>query len=312
MRNTALNTIFELAKKNKKIIFVGSDLGVGVLDKMYKKIPKQFLMEGISEQNLVGVSAGLSMNGLKPYVNTIGTFLTRRCFEQIVIDLGLHDLPVTLIGNGGGGVYGSLGPTHTSLDDFAILRSVPNMTIIAPSDPEEMKNIIYESVKYKHPIYIRFGLGGEKKIFVKKQKFKIGKGIFIKKLEDLNIISTGSITQEAVQIANFFKEIYNINIGLLHIGTVKPLDKQKVKEVVKKGKKIAIIEEHYENGGLGSLVLETCIKNNIKIDNKIKLFGIPNKFQKCYGKHDIIKKYWGLDINSLVSKLKKFYEIKRK
>ena len=112
------------------------------------------------------------MNGFKPYVNTIGTFLTRRCFEQIVIDLGLHDLPVTLVGNGGGGVYGSLGPTHTSLDDFAILRSVPNMTIIAPSDPEEMKNIIYESVNYNHPIYIRFGLGGEKKILLKIKSLK--------------------------------------------------------------------------------------------------------------------------------------------
>ena len=178
MRNTALNTVFELAKKNKKIIFLGSDLGIGVLEKMSQKIPKQFFMEGISEQNLIGVSAGMSMNGLKPFVNTIGTFLTRRCFEQIVIDLGLHDLPVTLIGNGGGGVYGSLGPTHTSLDDFAILRSVPNMTIIAPSDPEEMKNIIKQSVEYKHPIYIRFGLGGEKKIFNKKQKFQIGKVFF--------------------------------------------------------------------------------------------------------------------------------------
>ena len=312
MRNTALNTIFEIAKKNKRIIFLGSDLGVGVLDKMNKKIPKQFLMEGISEQNLIGVSSGLSMNGLKPYVNTIGTFLTRRCFEQIVIDLGLHDLPVTLIGNGGGGVYGSLGPTHTSLDDFAILRSVPNMTIIAPSDPEEMKSIIYESVNYKHPIYIRFGLGGEKKIFLKNQKFKIGKGILIKKQQKLNLISTGSMTQDAVEIINFFKKQYRINIGLLHLGTVKPLDKKKVINFIKNAKKIAIIEEHYENGGLGSLILETCVRNNIKIDNKMRIFGVPNKFQNCYGKHDIIKKYWGLDAKSLIPKLKKFYEIKRK
>ena len=311
MRNTALNTIFDLAKKNKKIIFLGSDLGVGVLSQMKKRIPNQFLMEGISEQNLVGVSAGLSMNGLKLFVNTIGTFLTRRCFEQIVIDLGLHNLPVTLIGNGGGGVYGSLGPTHTSLDDFAILRSIPNMTIIAPSDPFEMKSIIRQSVKYKSPTYIRFGLGGEKSIFSKNQKFEIGKGIFIKKLEKYNIISTGSITQESVQIVKYFKKFYNINIGLLHLGTVKPLDMKKVIAFLKKGKKTAIIEEHYESGGLGSSILEECIKSKIKIDKNIKLFGVPNKFQKCYGKHDIIKKYWSLDVNSLISKLKKFYEIKR-
>ena len=175
-----------------------------------------------------------------------------------------------------------------------------------------MKNIIYESVNYNHPIYIRFGLGGEKKIFAKNQKFKIGKGVLIKKQETLNLISTGSMTQNAVEVINFFKKKYRINIGLLHLGTVKPLDKKRVINFIKKGKKIAIIDEHYENGGLGSLILETCVKNNIKIDNKIKIFGVPNKFQKCYGRHDVIKKYWGLDTKSLVSNLEKFYEIKRK
>ena len=120
------------------------------------------------------------------------------------------------------------------------------------------------------------------------------------------------MTQDAVEIINFFKKQYRINIGLLHLGTVKPLDKKKVINFIKNAKKIAIIEEHYENGGLGSLILETCVRNNIKIDNKMRIFGVPNKFQKCYGKHDIIKKYWGLDAKSLIPKLKKFYEIKRK
>jgi len=308
MRNTALNTIYELAKKNKDIIFVGSDLGHDVMNKMRKETPKQFFMEGISEQSIVGVSAGLSMNGLKPFVNTIGTFLTRRCFEQIVIDLGLHDLPVTLIGNGGGGVYASLGPTHTSVDDFGILKTIPNLAILAPADPQEMKKLIYEIINYNHPVYIRFGLGGEKNIFKKKQKFIIGKGIFLNKIQKLNIISTGSITQEA----NLIREHYNksnIKIGLLHLGTVKPLDEKKIVQMLQKGKKIAIIEEHYENSGIGSSILEICLKNKIKIDGNIKIIGIPNKFQKCYGNHDTIKKYWKLDKISLIRNLNKFYEL---
>ncbi len=308
MRNTALNTIHKLAKKNKKIVFIGSDLGHGVLDKMKKELPSQFFMEGISEQNIVGVSAGMSMNGLKPFVNTIGTFLTRRCFEQIVIDLGLHDLPVTLIGNGGGGVYASLGPTHTSVDDFGILKTIPNLAILAPADPEEMEKLIYEIINYKHPVYIRFGLGGEKNIFKKKQKFKIGQGIFLNKIQKLNIISTGSITQEANEIRKYYKQ-FNVNIGLLHLGTFKPLDEKKIIQLLKKGKKIAVIEEHYENSGLGSSVLQICLKNRIKIENNIRIFGIPNKFQKCYGKHDTIKEYWQLDKKSLVRKLNKFYEL---
>ena len=130
-----------LQKKNKNIIFIGSDLGAGVLDDMKEELPKQFLMEGVSEQSIIGLSAGLALEGFIPFVNTIATFLTRRCFEQIAIDLCLHNLPVKLIANGGGAVYAPLGPTHLSIDDIGILRTLPNMTIIAPCDAIEMEKI---------------------------------------------------------------------------------------------------------------------------------------------------------------------------
>ena len=122
MRKTALNKVFELAQNNKNVLFVGSDLGAGVLNDMKKSIPERFLMEGVCEQNIIGMSSGLAMEGFLPYVNTIGTFLTRRCYEQIVLDVCLHNLPVRFIGNGGGLVYAPLGPTHLSTDDFAILK----------------------------------------------------------------------------------------------------------------------------------------------------------------------------------------------
>ena len=112
MRKTCLDTIYELAKKDKKILFIGSDLGPGVLSDFKKNMSERFFMEGVSEQSIIGLSAGLAMEGFKPYVNTIATFLTRRCFEQVAIDLCLHNLPVKLIGNGGGLVYAPLGPTH--------------------------------------------------------------------------------------------------------------------------------------------------------------------------------------------------------
>ena len=108
MRKTCLDTVYEIAKKNKKVIFIGSDLGPGVLDKFKKEMPKRFFMEGVCEQGIIGMSAGLALDGFIPYVNTIATFITRRCFEQVVVDLCAHNLPVTLIGNGGGLVYAPL------------------------------------------------------------------------------------------------------------------------------------------------------------------------------------------------------------
>ena len=130
MRKTSLNCLYELAQQDDRVVFVGSDLGAGVLDEMKREFPERFLMEGVSEQHIIGMAAGLAMEGFNPYVNTIATFLTRRCFEQIAMDLCLHDLPVRLIANGGGLVYAPLGPTHLAIEDFAILRALPNMTII--------------------------------------------------------------------------------------------------------------------------------------------------------------------------------------
>ena len=158
MRKTSLNTIHELAKEDERVIFIGSDLGAGVLDEFKANIPERFFMEGIAEQHIIGMAAGLAMDGFIPYVNTIATFLTRRCFEQIAVDLCLHDLPVRLIANGGGYVYAPLGPTHQAIEDISIMRSLPNMIVIAPCDAVEMKKIINATLDYPHPIYIRLSL----------------------------------------------------------------------------------------------------------------------------------------------------------
>ena len=152
MRRTCFETILKLQKKNKKIVFIGSDLGPGFMKHSKDKVPERF-MEGVSEQSIVGISAGLALEGYQPFVNTIATFLTRRSFEQIVIDLCLHDLPVKLVGNGGGLVYAPLGPTHQATEDISILRALPNITILAPCDANEMRNLIC-NFKWPHPVYI--------------------------------------------------------------------------------------------------------------------------------------------------------------
>lgn len=130
MRQKALSTVYKLAKSNPRVLFIGSDLGAGTLSSMREDIPEQFFMEGVSEQHIVGFAAGLAQEGFIPYVNTIGTFLTRRSFEQVSIDVGLHRLPVRLLASGGGMVYAPLGPTHTAIEDFSLMLSIPNMKVL--------------------------------------------------------------------------------------------------------------------------------------------------------------------------------------
>ena len=133
MRQMCLDMVYELAKEDPRIFFIGSDLGANTLDKFKEEMPSRFLMEGISEANVVGMATGMALEGKIPYVNTIATFITRRCYEQVVLDASLHNVNVRLIGNGGGLVYAPLGPTHLAIEDLAIMRAIPNMTIVALS-----------------------------------------------------------------------------------------------------------------------------------------------------------------------------------
>ena len=142
MRKTSLDMVYQFAKVDPRIVFIGSDLGPGILDGMKKEIPERFFMEGVSEQHIIGMAAGLALNGFIPYINTIATFLTRRCYEQVALDLCLQDLPVRLIASGGGAVYAPLGPTHLAVEDLAIMRALPNMAVLAPCDAEEMRRLM--------------------------------------------------------------------------------------------------------------------------------------------------------------------------
>ena len=304
MRKTSLSTIYNIAKKNDKLIFIGSDLGAGLLDDMKKELPKQFLMEGVSEQNIIGISAGLAMEGFIPFVNTIATFLTRRCFEQIAIDLCLHNLPVKLIANGGGAVYAPLGPTHLSTDDIGILRTLPNMTIVAPCDSIEMEKLIIESIAWPSPIYIRLGKGGDKIITQDNIDFKIGKALIKKEPEVGLFVSTGVMTQVALEACEILDK-ENIFCGVLHMHTIKPLDGDAIRKYFPKVKSIITIEEHSLIGGLGSAVLEFCSNELPHELFKISRIGIPDKFSNQYGSQKSLLDHWNINSNEASAKMRK-------
>ena len=286
MRKTCLNTIYELAKKNKRVAFIGSDLGPGVLKEFKKNISYRFFMEGVSEQYIIGMSAGLAKEGFLPYVNTISTFITRRCFEQIVIDLCLHKLPVKLIGNGGGLVYAPLGPTHQAIEDISILRPLPNISIIAPCDAIEMQKLLKDTVNLKGPLYIRIAKGGDKIITQKKEKIKFGKARILIKPKDKLILTTGVMAQVAIDAANIINKKKKNSCGVLHFSTIKPLDIKTLIKFSKKVKKIVTVEENLLEGGFGSLILEVLNQHSPNDCKKVKRLGLKNKFIDKYGSQE--------------------------
>lgn len=304
MRKMALDCVYKLSKLDDRVIFVGSDLGPGVLDKMKTEFPDRFFMEGVSEQYIVGMAAGLAMEGFIPYVNTIATFLTRRCYEQVAVDLCIHDLPVRLIANGGGGVYAPLGPTHLAIEDIAIMRALPNMAVVAPCDADEMNRLMMSTLEWPHPIYIRLGKGGDKIVSEEKNGFELGKSIKMRTGINGLFITTGVMTQLALETADLLKAD-GVDVGVLHVHTIKPFDHAGVIAAMKDVRAVVTVEEHIVNGGLGSAVLESCSELNPELLPKISRIGIPDKFATEYGSQNSLLKHWGITSSTLVGAMMK-------
>ncbi|MFM9120831.1 MAG: transketolase family protein [Acidimicrobiaceae bacterium] len=304
MRKTALDCVYKLSKIDERVVFVGSDLGPGVLDKMKTEFPDRFFMEGVSEQYIIGMAAGLAMEGFIPYVNTIATFLTRRCYEQVAVDLCLHDLPVRLIANGGGGVYAPLGPTHLAIEDIAIMRALPNMAVVAPCDADEMNRLMMSTLEWPHPIYIRLARGGDPIVSKDDRGFELGKAIKMKDGVDGLFITTGVMTQLALETTEILKA-KGVDVGVLHVHTIKPFDTSGVVSAIESVKAVVTVEEHIVNGGLGSAVLETCSELHPELLPKISRIGIPDKFATEYGSQSSLLKHWGITSDNLVSAMMK-------
>ena len=295
MRKTCLNKVYDLAKKNENVVFIGSDLSPGLLQEMKNEFPLRYFMEGVSEQHIIGMAAGMALNGFMPFVNTISTFITRRCFEQIAIDVCLHNLPVRLIGNGGGVVYAPLGPTHLAFDDIALMRSLPNMSIVACSDKDEMSQLMDASIDWPQPLYIRLGKGGDPIISSPANKFSIGKAILIKECisPDVLLISTGIMTAKVLKAVEM-AERSGVACEVAHVHTIKPLDTETLFDRISKVRTVITVEEHSAIGGLGSAIVDALVERNHVIPQKLVKLALPDIFVENYGSQDEILKKFGL------------------
>ncbi len=293
MRQTCLDMVFELAKTDPRVFYIGSDLGVGTLDEFKAEIPDRFFMEGISEANIIGMAAGLAMEGKIPYVNTIATFITRRCYEQVVLDLCLHDVPVRLIGNGGGLVYAPLGPTHEAIEDLALFRAIPNMTIVAPADADEMRRLMPQTLDYPGPIYIRLGKGYDPIVTTDDVPFEIGKVLPMREGNDALILTTGITLKVALDAAQTLSES-GIAASVIHVPTVKPLDVESILSACDRVPVVVTIEEHVVIGGLGTAVAEIIAEANFEPSKRFKRIGLPDAFPDRYGSQDSLMAHYAL------------------
>ena len=307
MRNTCLNNVHELAKRDPRVVFIGSDLSPGLLAKMQQEFPDRWFMEGVTEANVIGMAAGLALEGYIPYVNTIATFITRRCYEQVAVDLCLHNLPVRLIGNGGGLVYAPLGPTHLAIEDIAIMRALPNMAVVAVCDAEEMVRFMESSLDWPSPIYIRLAKGGDKVVSKAENGFTFGKAITMRKARNRKpvvLMATGVMTTNSLAAAEILeREGYDASV--VHFHTIKPLDEEAVLEHASNARLVVTVEEGVAIGGFGSAVTDLLVEEMGPSMPRMARLALPDAFPTKYGVQTDLLEFYGLMPNQIAASVTK-------
>ncbi|MDC0594600.1 transketolase family protein [Alphaproteobacteria bacterium] len=282
-------TLLIEAKQNPNIMVATSDSrGSGKLVLYGKELPNQIIEVGIAEQNLVGVSAGLSAAGKKVFAVSPASFLTARSLEQIKADIAYSDHPVCLIGISAGISYGQLGSTHHSIHDYAVLRCINNISIVAPADNFETSEAIKQAVNFNSPLYLRFGKKPMLDISNENKDFKIGKAKFVTKGEDILLIASGETVQRAYLAAQLLSE-KNIHATVISMHTIKPFDAKTFLTESKKSKVIISIEEHSIYGGLGEQCASLLAQHNINA--KFQILGIPDEYMINGTQSDVLDYY---------------------
>jgi len=309
MRTTFVNVLMEKAEIDDRIFLITPDMGFSAFESFEEKYPERFLNTGIAEQNAIGIAAGLALSGFKPYVYSIAPFALMRCYEQIRLNAAYMQLNIKIIGIGGGVAYGSLGATHHIIEDFAIAKVLPNMIVCAPADPIEARQIIEQSMSNESPMYIRLAKNNDPLIHNSDDVINIGKAFTLEEGDDIEIISTGTITYIVMQWVPELRK-QSLSAAVTVFPTIKPLDIEYLDILMKTKKNILIVEEHNIIGGLGESICAYLGKKNAK--NIIRHLGIPDSYSHYVGNQQFILKNFGLydvpNITKLFSQRINYYD----
>jgi transketolase len=302
MRTAFIKTITEIAALDPRVMLVTGDLGFGVVLDFARRFPKQFLNAGIAEQNIAGLSAGLALSGKVVFIYSIGNFPTLRCFEQIRNDVCYHNANVKVVAIGGGCAYGALGSTHHATEDLAVMRALPQMTVVSPGDPLETEGAVKAAAGMQGPFYLRLGRAGEPVVHKGPVPFKVGKALMVRNGLDLTLIATGGILFTAVSVADRLRD-QGVKARVLSMHTVRPLDVDAVLTAARETGVVVTLEEHSIIGGLGGAVAEVLCESGL--DGVVfKRLGLPSAFIKHVGDQDYLRKAHGLGEDEVLATLR--------
>lgn len=299
MKTSFVCALTELAENDKNVILITGDLGFGAFESFEEKFPLQYFNVGIAEQSMIGIASGLAKAGKKVFVYSIGNFITLRCLEQIRNDAIYHELNVNLVCQGGGFTYGALGMTHHATEDLAIMRALPEICIVAPSNSIHAKQAVKSLCEMKGTTYLR--LEKESNMIATSDNFLLGEPVYIEEDSDFLIIAIGGIVSEALEAKRILED--SVKISILDFHTLRPFDELYVINILKKYKVVITLEEHQGNGGLGSIISEILVDAEISL--RLKRFSICNKLISDVGSQDYLRKSNFLDAGSVVEFIKK-------
>ena len=292
--------LVELGKENENVVVLTADLAGATKTSLFEKeFPDRFINVGIAEQNMIGISAGLATTGKIPFASTFAMFAAGRAYDQIRNSVAYPKLNVKICGTHAGVTVGEDGATHQMLEDLSLMRSIPNMTVLCTSDDVQTRWAIKEMTKIDGPVYIRLARVATPVIYDENQKFEIGKMVQIGDGTDATVFATGVEVAEALK-AKEELEKENINIRVVDVHTIKPIDREMIIKCARETKKLITIEDHSIIGGLGTAVCEVLSE---ECPTKVVRMGMQDRFGKS-GKAEQLLKYFKLDSEAIIEKVK--------
>jgi len=297
VRDEFIRTLTQLARHDPNLFLITGDLGFGVLDHFADELPGQYFNAGVAEQNMTGVAVGLALEGKTVFTYSIANFPTLRCLEQIRNDACYHEANVKIVAIGGGFAYGALGFSHHATEDLAVMRSMPQMTVVAPGDPVEVRAATRAIYQARGPCYLRLGRGGEAAVHPKEVDFTLGRAIKLLDGNEIVYLATGGILSNVFQACQLLKT-RGRQAALYSIPTVKPIDRELLETLAQRFRAIVTVEEHSVIGGLGGAVAE--ILASIPQPRAIlKMIGLRSGFSSVVGDQEYLRKTYGLSVQAI-------------
>ncbi|OGP68459.1 MAG: hypothetical protein A2031_01515 [Deltaproteobacteria bacterium RBG_19FT_COMBO_43_11] len=299
IRDAFFDELYDIAAADSDVLFLTADMGAFSLERFKKNLNRQYINVGVAEQNMISVATGLTLGGKKVFVYAVAPFVTMRCYEQIKVNISGMCLPITIIGAGPGITYNSDGPTHHAVQDIAIMRALPGMVILNPSDPvmaSRMARISYES---HYPAYVRIDKGRLPAIYSPGEEFSDGLSL-VKRGRDLLIIATGLMVHKGLKIAEELKK-HSIDTAVMDLYRIKPVNVSLLLDSVSQYGRIVTLEEQSIIGGIGSAVMEILVDHGTMVP--VKRFALEDKYCERYGDREWMHKHYGLDDRTLLNNI---------